>query len=401
MRATYITAAIIALVLGGWLYSGQMNKEAVLEPASLADQNRESARVQADATPTRVRVAVLDASEQTRSVRVRGKTTSKRTVEVKVELDGRVVNRPVERGTIVKKNDLLCEISMEDRQVSLLESRAHLNQARIDYQGALRLKERGYNSDSAIAAAQARLAVAQAQVNRSELDLAKIHVRAPFDGVVEDVQQEIGDYVTPGAPCATVVDLDPMLLSGRVSESEVIELQLGQIAQGWLSDGSVVTGPVSFIGQTSDLATRTYAIEIELANPDHSLRAGITTEIRIPVETVLAQKISPALVALDDAGAIGIRTIDANNIVEFHRIDIISDAEDGIWVTGLPNRAGVITVGQELVTAGERVDPVFQSETTMPAQAGPAAEGGTPDATVVPDNTSVEHTATLSARPAH
>ena len=201
---------------------------------------------------------------------------------------------------------------------------------------------------------------------------------APFDGVIEDVHQEIGDFVTPGQSCATVVDLDPMLLRGRVSEQDVMQLQLGQNATGKLRNGSQVEGPVTFIGQQSDERTRTYAMEIELPNPDGTLRSGITTEILIPVETTLAQKVSPALFALSDGGELGIRTINSNNIVEFHTITLLSDAEDGVWVTGLPNRASVITVGQELVTAGERVDPIFSSQETMPAQTQPG--GSLPNA---------------------
>jgi multidrug efflux system membrane fusion protein len=131
---------------------------------------------------------------------------------------------------------------------------------------------------------------------------------------------------------------------------------------------------VTFIGQQADPATRTYAVEIELSNSDYRLRSGITTEIAIPVDSVLAQKISPALFALDDEGRIGVRTVNDDNVVEYHHVDILADADDGVWVTGLPNRTGVIVVGQELVTAGERVDPIFQGNQTMPAQT-PAGDG--------------------------
>ena len=75
--------------------------------------------------------------------------------------------------------------------------------------------------------------------------------------------------------------------------------------------------------------------------------SGITTEIHVPVEYVLAQQVSPALFSLDDAGAIGIRTIDQDNIVQFNYVEVLADTEDGVWVTGLPNRAAVIVVGQE------------------------------------------------------
>ena len=371
MRTTYITATIIALLLAAWLASGVLGSKDTPNPASLAEQNREQSRVDEEAAPTKVRVSVLQATPQQRLIKVRGKTENKRTVDVKVELAGTIVNRPVDRGSLVAKGDLLCQLSVEDRQASLSEAQAALAQAQIEYSGALSLKEKGYNSDTAIAGAKARLAAAEANISRRSLDLQKITVRAPFGGIVEDVHQEIGDYVSPGANCATVVDMDPMLLVGRVSEQDVINLSIGQLAIGYLRNGASVTGPVTFIGQLTDPTTRTYAVEIELANPDRSLRSGITTEIHIPVETVLAQKISPALISLDDAGEIGIRTVNENNVVEFHHIEILADASDGIWVHGLPNRAGVITVGQELVTAGERVDPVFQNNGSLKAETPP------------------------------
>lgn len=376
MRTTYITAIVIALVLALWLWSGQGNSDDTNGMASLADQNREQARVQEDAAPTRVRVVVSEAAERQRIIKVRGKTVNKRTVAVKAELSGKIVNRPVERGMQVVKNDILCEISLEDRQVSLVEAQASVSQSRIEYQGALRLKQKGFNSQTAIAGAKARLATAHANLARRQLDLQKLQVRAPFAGVVEDVHQEIGDYVTPGSSCATIVDMDPILLVGRVSERDVVALSLTQTASGVLSNGDRVSGPLTFIGQTSDPATRTYPIEIQLPNPNYTLRSGITTEIDIPVENVMAQRVSPALFALDDEGAIGVRIIDANNVVEFHNIEILADAEEGVWVSGLPNLARIIVVGQELVTAGERVDPVFENKIAKPAlpKSGPAAE---------------------------
>lgn len=369
MRTTYITALVIAVLLGLWLASGTLGGDDQAPHVTLADQKRADERVSEDAAPTRVRVTVINAAPRDRLVKVRGKTENKRTVEVKVELAGRIIARPVERGTKVATGDLLCELSVEDRQASLTEARAALSQAQIEFQGALSLKEKGYNSDTAIAGAKARLAAAQANINRRELDLKKTRVRAPFAGIVEDVHQEIGAYVVPGASCATVVDMDPMLLVGRVSEQDIVQLSVGQQAIGYLRNGNVVRGPVSFIGQQNDPTTRTYAIEIQLPNPQEILRSGITTEIHIPVESIMAQKVSPALFSLSDNGGIGIRTINTDNIVEFHAVKILADAEDGAWVTGLPNRAAIITVGQELVTAGERVDPIFQGKDTLPAKA--------------------------------
>ena len=111
-------------------------------------------------------------------------------------------------------------------------------------------------------------------------------------------------------------------------------------------------------------AHATFTERVQLDNSDGALRSGITAEIKIPADRVLAQKVSPALFALDDSGAIGVRVLDENNIVHFHTIEIISEGADGVWVTGLPNQTTVITVGQEMVVAGERVDPDLRGRLT-------------------------------------
>ena len=74
----------------------------------------------------------------------------------------------------------------------------------------------------------------------------------------------------------------------------------------------------------------------------------------------IMEKISPALLVLSDAGQMGVRTINADNIVEFNPVDILRDEADGIWVTGLSAVAKVIVVGQQLVVAGEKVDSTHE-----------------------------------------
>ena len=374
MRTTYITAAVIAVLIALWLLSGQFVDHGPTSHPTLAERNLEQEASLEDKPLTRVRARVIHASPQTADVVIRGRTQNKRTLEVRSETSGRIVERPVERGSEVSKGDLLCRIALDDRGARLTEAEAALNQARIDYQGSLRLKKKGFQSETAIATTKARLAAAEAQVERRKLEIDYTYIRAPFKGVVENVEVEIGDVVQPGSACITLVDLDPMLLLGRVAEREVSRLKEGTVARGILIDGTQVSGAITFIGKKADPATRTYAVEVEVPNPGYDLRSGITTEIRIPVASHMAQRISPALLALDDAGNIGLRTLDAENRVEFHPVEILRDEGDGFWVTGLPDVATLITVGQELVVPGEEVDVTFEASDEMPASANPAPE---------------------------
>ena len=66
------------------------------------------------------------------------------------------------------------------------------------------------------------------------------------------------------------------------------------------------------------------------------------------------------------------RIVDAQERVYFQRVAIVADADDGVWVRGLPAVATLITVGQELVVAGERVDVQLQSERPLHVRDAPA-----------------------------
>ncbi len=363
MRKTYITAAVIALATILWFASGGLTAgEGVVEHPSLAEANERAQAAIGDMSPTSVRGRVIHAVALPERIKVRGRTENKRTVDVRAETNGRIVERPVERGTRVASGDLLCRLAIEDREARLAQARASVEQARIEYEGSLRLQDKGFNSETAIAQAKSQLATAQAQLEAATLDVQRTEVRAPFAGVVEDTPLEIGDYAQPGTACASIVDLDPMLLVGRVSERDVYRFDVGAAAIGHLATGERVTGPVSFVGQQADPGTRTYRVEVTVPNPDYALRSGVTTEVEVDIGEVEAHKISPAVLALDDAGNIGVRIVDADDRVRFQRVDILSDAADGVWVRGLPPVTTLITVGQELVVAGQRVDVEFQRE---------------------------------------
>ena len=361
MRSTYITAGIIAALVIAWLATGQLRDPIAPPASSVAEANLRNAAMMEERPATRVRISTLHATEQSRVLTLRGRTQNKRSVMVQSQISGLVVDRPIERGDPVKKGDLLCQISVEDRRVRLAESLARAEQAKIDFDGALKLAAQGLQSETAIAESKARLAASRARLKESELALARTNIIAPFDGVVEKSHMEVGQYVVPGSACVTLVDLDPMLLVGQVAENELLSVKVGQIATAKLPEGIQVSGAVTFVAKTAEPGTRTYLVEAHVDNSDASIPSGVTAQIAIPVDSMLAQKISPALLVLSDTGQMGVRTINADNIVEFNPVDILRDEADGIWVTGLPAVAKVIVVGQQLVVAGEKVEATHES----------------------------------------
>lgn len=361
MSRNVVSAALVVTGLGLWMGSGALSdSQSQYTPMTLEPiESSESAGPPGQKDLSRVRVEIVDSQLRTRDVVLRGKTQSKRSVDVKAEVAGSVVARPVERGARVEQGALLCEVAVDDRAVSLREARAAYETARIEHLGSLKLKKQGLLSDVAVASSLARREAAKAHLHRQELNLAKTRIVAPFAGVVETLHMNVGDYAVSGAPCATLIDLDPMLVVAQVTENEVDKLEQGQRVAGVARTGRTVTGSVSFIGTQSDAVTRTYPVEVTVENADYRIRSGLSVSLSIGVERVEAHKVAGSLLTLNDAGEMGLHTLDAENRVVFTAVEILEDGFDGVWITGLPETASLITVGQEYVALGEVVEPVY------------------------------------------
>ncbi|HQQ62280.1 MAG TPA: efflux RND transporter periplasmic adaptor subunit [Pseudomonadales bacterium] len=351
IKKTYILAGSIVVVVTVWMLTGVFRHKESPEQATV------TATGQKVTTPaSRVRISHLVAQPQRMEVVVRGRTEAKRVVNVKAEIGGRIIAVPVEKGQKVKAGDVLCELADDGRHVQLTQAQAAFEKASIDYEGALRLKKDNLLSATSVAASKSALESARAALKMAELAVENLHMHAPFDGFVEDRPAEVGALVDRGGICARLLDETSLLATGQATERDVTPLALGMPVTVQLANGERIDGSISFIGRAADPQTRTYRIEATLNTAGVSVRDGITSQITIPLQEVIAHRITPAVLALDDAGKVGVRIVNANHLVEFHHVDIVRESAEGVWVTGLPNEINLITVGQELVADGDKVD---------------------------------------------
>lgn len=387
IRRSYVVAAVIFLVLAAWIASGELNRleelAQLVMPSEAANTAAKPAKPEAKpagqpkaapaaanakakpsgpaAIPT-VRVRTITAVARQQDVIVRGLTQALRKVVVRAETAGKVAAIRADKGAVVKKGDTICELNVDARRAMLEQARATMKQRQLEYEASKTLQEKGFRSDTSVAGDLAAYEAAKAEVERMEKEFENTKIRAPFDGVVDDRMAEVGDYLAPGQPCALVVALEPFLVVGRVSEKDVQYIQIGNSGWAKLVTGERIEGKVRFVAKSSDAATRTFRVELEVPNPNGLLRDGVTAEMHIAAATVEAHRISPAILALDDRGQLGVRIVDAQRRVRFIRVTIIGDGPDGVWVTGLPRTVTIITVGQEYVSEGELVNPVVDRD---------------------------------------
>src|SRR5690606_23727898 len=365
LMAVGLVAAVVLWMLSGLVGAAGTSTPADTQRAptdggmTLEARNASTASCEAldDKGARAVTVTLSKAAPVVREVVVSGRIEPNRIVEVKAETEGRIVALGVERGSSVRAGELIARIDVRDREAAIAEAEKLVEHRRLQHQAAMRLEGQRLIAEVQIAEAAALLATAEAQLERARLDLARTSITAPFDGVLDERNVELGDYVGIGDSIGRVADIDPLIAVGEISEREIGSIEVGMPGRAQLVDGTILEGTVRYVSSVADSATRTFRVEVALPNPERR-PAGTTAEIRLPTKEIEAHFLSPAVLTLDEAGNIGVKTVDASNKVRFFEVAIVRSASDGIWVTGLPSEALVITVGQGFVAVGETVKPV-------------------------------------------
>ena len=98
------------------------------------------------------------------------------------------------------------------------------------------------------------------QVRQAEIALEQINIRAPFAGVFDRREAEIGTYLSPGQPCGTMIELNPLLVVGDVPETAAASLRIGAPATATLVSGQTLSGRVRYVSREADPQTRTYHV---------------------------------------------------------------------------------------------------------------------------------------------
>ncbi|WP_425090549.1 efflux RND transporter periplasmic adaptor subunit [Tropicimonas sp. S265A] len=364
-----IVPVLIAVIVSAMLYAVVFERDRLEQAVGIETQaDTDDADVQTElaSTPTPEReravsvVAVSSRAQQIDSaVVLRGRTEPARTVDVAVEVSGRIISAPLRRGVSVNAGDVLCQLDPGTAEVTLAEARARLAEAEITANAATELAEEGFVSATRRASTAATLESARAAVRRAERAIEDLTVTAPFGGVLEDDTAELGAYLSPqggnGGQCARILQLDPIKIVGFVPETLVSQVSIGAPARARLSDGQDAEGTVRFIARQADETTRTFRVEVEVANPDLRLRAGQTAEVAVAAAGKSAHLLPASALTLDDDGRLGVRHVvqsETGTITGFTPVSIVRDSTQGVWLAGLPDEIDVIVVGQDFVTAG-------------------------------------------------
>ena len=342
----YISAFVILIAVILWVLSGVLFKDSNQEVEIINDVTEEKIIT--------VRASEFNAEDKTYFLTVRGRTEVGKKVMLKPKTSSTILNK-LDKGLFVKKGQTICTLDPENRSAALDEAIANKTKAQLQYDAIKQLADEGYRSENAVATADAALKGAIARVEMATNELNNTKINAPFDGYIEDVFVEVGDLISPTQPCAKLMQLDPITVTGEVTEKNVELISENQLVDVKLLDGINLKGKIDYVSKSANPSTRTYKVEALVENRKGLIREGLTANMKVPLKNVKAHLIPSYLLSLNDLGDLGIKIVN-ENIVRFIDIQIIEDTPEGIWVAGLPDLVTIITVGQEYVMDGQKID---------------------------------------------
>lgn len=338
------TLAFLAILgfLAFWIGSGMLNREPPAEAAPV------------EVAVPHVAASMSVAEEIVPRTVLFGNVVPDQTSILRARTAG-IVEEVVRQGHVAEQGEQLALLSADDREAGVARAEAAVGSAERDYDAARQLRERGVTSEAELQSRFAQLESARAELRAAQLELQNTRLTAPISGTVSNVMAELGSFVDAGGEVLEIVRNDPLIAQIEVRQSEITSVALGQSAQVVFQGGREAEGRVRFIAPVATAETRTFRVEVEVPNPDNAVPAGLSAQISLAMDAVRAHRLSPALIRLDDAGRIGVFVVaEDGQTLRFAPVQIVQARAEAIWVTGLEDRARVVTISQGALSDGQQ-----------------------------------------------
>lgn len=354
MNRSLLISIVLAVLAFVWILSGALTTNDESQAAVQVEQSEE----QKKQALFKVRVKNIAAVAMIDQIQLQGEISAARDIEIKAETEGPIRQLHAQKGDRLSKGQAIVTIAMNDRQARLEQAQAELKVREVDLDSGATLKQKNLLSQNQHEQNVANVVAAKAAVKQIQVEISQTRIKAAFDGILNRLDVEEGDYVSTGDTIAALVDDSEITISASVPQQHIAKISLGQQVEAILLDGTVVNGEISFISSTADEGTRTFRIEAKASNTEAVSRFGQSARINVLVGELLAHKVSPSHLDLNQRGDLRVKGVDAQQQVVVKPVTIIRNENDGVWVEGIPASFNLITVGQGFVSQGDQVEAI-------------------------------------------
>ncbi|MAS81056.1 MAG: hypothetical protein CMF45_00025 [Legionellales bacterium] len=341
--------------------------------------------------PPTVNISIVEKIDVQPITEVIGKFQPAKKARLHFQVSGQIDRRFVEVGQYVIGNSKLLSIDSGDFSDAVEESVATLKtedaaierdsqllelmrkERKLQEQEVLRIKQLGRDSlasksnydqtlqilyrqqaeetrlEHSMSSARNRLMIEQVRLNKAERNLKRAQLMSPFDGTVNAIYVEVGDYVSPGEPALEIVQVDKLDLSLEITMISAVQLQLGQEIQV-VTNSDERTGEIIALSVAPDAETNTHTLKIRL--PSDGLFSGQLAVAKLPGVFYEAANVIPiSAILYEDGQSYAFEVI--NDRVVKKTVKLIERYKDIQIISGIESGSTIISKDVSSLTDGQ------------------------------------------------
>lgn len=318
-------------------------------------------------------VQIVGTSNANDSMVLVGEVKSRYETNLAFRIGGKITERKVEVGSIVKKGQVIAKLDASDTSlnasaaladVRAAEANRALAQSEVERQRLL--VDKKFISQSSLDKYEAQLKTADARLNQARAQAATTNNQTHYtaliadrDGVIKQIQAEPGQVVAPGQVIAQIIDTQHIEVQVAVPESRMANLKVGDIVEInlWADRTKDYTGKVREIAPAANSATRAFDVRITMLDADETVKLGMTTGVDFEKNAV-KEIIIPTAALTQVNGKTGVWTISKDGIANPKEVTAGQYSEEGVVITsGLQVGEMVAIAGVHTLVKGQKVRP--------------------------------------------
>ena len=324
------------------------------------------------AGPLPVEVVVARTDTVVEVITATGQVEALQSIELRPEVDGRLVGILVREGALVSKGTPLFKVDDGELKAQVARAQADRDLAQQALTRTRQLLQEKAAAPADVEQAEAQMRGTQAALDLLELRLDRTLVRAPFTGVVGQRLASLGDYVNSSTRLITLQTVNPQRAVFQVPERYADQLRVGQTVTFRVAalGGKDFSGTVDFVDPSVALPGRTITGKAMVANPSRELQAGMFIEARLQTSVRPDAVVIPEDAITPMQGAMWVWVVQAGK-AERRQVTL------GIRMPGTVEVWEGVEPGDQVVVSGaERLTPGASVQAVESSRAAPRADSG-------------------------
>jgi RND family efflux transporter MFP subunit len=322
-------------------------------------------------------VAIVGSANTNSSMVLVGEVKSRYETNLAFRIAGKIIERKVEVGSVVKKGQVLARLDASDTSlnasaaladVRAAEANRALAQSEVERQRLL--VDKKFISQSSLDKYEAQLKTADARVNQARAQAATSSNQSRYtalvadrDGVITQIQAEPGQVVAAGAVVAKLVDTQQIEVLVAVPESRMNDLKVGDAVKIklWADQQKIYNGQVREIAPAANSATRAFDVRVSILEADDAVKLGMTAGVNFG-KTETNEILIPATALTQIDGKTSVWVVNKEGIANPQAVTAGQYGEAGVVISsGLQGGEMVAIAGVHTLVKGQKVRPQVEA----------------------------------------